>query len=1763
MALTRAQLLMGNSGQGTPVLNGQVQGVKKGAGIAIATDGTISVDASTVTGLVKLNGGIYNSYVWPNTDGAADTFLKTDGSGNLSWATTQGFAVVTVSPLQPSPTDEGELWFDCNTGTLKVFQSCVAPAGWTSVAQPGKPVLPGNTTAFPNFSGGLGTSASPYVSSVTTVGSGGAVFVVNVVTISGLAPNQYVPIIDLNAVTNGGRFSFSNYYANGSGDLVFQTIFNDAPPSPSGTNYTAAIKVGYGSVYIDAVVNVVSAMTVTGGSITGPAYSGNRLTYTPGTPSGGSSPYTTTYQWFRNGVAIGSATNLTYDLVAADVGANITAKTLVTDNSGQSAEGTSNSIGPINAAAATLTVTSAGSIAPSASVSVGQVLTYTAGTFTGGVPTVTPSWVWKRAGVAITGTANAPTYPTVSADAGQAITVTYTVTDSATPTANTASLTTTSVTPTTPFPPAVWNPTPSGAMNSSNPGTSSGTWNGPAGTVITATGCVEVSKDGTNFFPSVTVTNPDVLSQRWKQTPGCGLGNSGSPLNGTVTDGTNTNSYSLTINRQPSPAIADISDTLVPLGGVTTKAIAAPVNGLNSPAYVTLGTGSTGTSIQASTDNITFTAVPSAPSLAFPVSNGQTLYIRQTVGGSTNVGYTAVIRVGDSDGVLADQFTYTATTVLSAALPISVYNPTSGRPNATPATTNIVGESLNGTVSTTWGGTEASTTLTPASGLLIGKNGGVLGTTPVTVTNSGTDTVQVAFDPTYIATVANTGTASKTFTATYLGTNYTNTFSYTVDKNPTWAIPAPVTGAALSTQQTTGALPVTAYNSPVTVSFSNPTTASSVVMDNVQASVNSGPPTNITVGTTTVTLNPGQTLEVLGDTGGTNDTNYGVTVTVGSATAQEWLVKTTNVLPTIVTPTAGPTGGPLNPAANTPAGITLTGSTYTPATGAPGPHTDTDWELYKGSFPLTSTNAITTTSSSAAGSWSVSTPAPSFPGQVNDVAYGNGVWVAVGTNNGIMSSSDGGATWTQRTSGLASSTTFKGVTYANGAFITVGTPSGIAPSACVSSDGSTWATASIPVAAGTEMYGIAYKSGTWIAGGDSGIVAYSTNNGVTWTSAGTASVPGILCAAVGNGLFVVSGGNGKVAYSSNGISWTDSGATLFSGGTVAGIAYGNGIFMATKGDAAATSPDAAVWTSVTGPGLSYQNNGNATGFGGGSWYASGDDGLNDRVAVSSDNGTTWTRTTISGWPGANTLTGIDFSIVENKWMVGGSSGATATQTASSQSITIAGCQTDGFLVGETVVSDPAAAGPATITAVSNTSVTVAPQSASWATGQKIKRATSSYSQIVNVTNDTTNLTSYLVAEALLTTSSTYYARVRYGASSTSTESAWSNYASFTTASAFIPAPGTAMGGGYFGGQINDGGIIYNLIVAPKSTGQYNPSGTNPDTIQYKNASSADTPSTTFQNQVYGFPASQAGNDANHPAFQFARGLSFSGYNDWYIPAKNELEILYYNLKPTTAPPDNNSTTSGINPNAVPARSSNYTSSVPGQTASTLFQSTGAQAFSTVNSYWTSTEFSTGVTQALVDSFANGSQAPDGKLGTYYARAIRREYANAPVAIGAAFGGGYFAGQYVDGSTTYNLILAPIATGRNASVQYKTSDSSDTNPPSQNSVYGGTATNTFNDPLHPAFQWAKGLTIATFSDWYIPSIDELFIVMYNLGQDWTTATAFQAGGSERIPTGSNFWSSTESSADPTKARYTDGVGTPNLSITKSNAPNALAVRRVVA
>lgn len=196
----------------------------------------------------------------------------------------------------------------------------------------------------------------------------------------------------------------------------------------------------------------------------------------------------------------------------------------------------------------------------------------------------------------------------------------------------------------------------------------------------------------------------------------------------------------------------------------------------------------------------------------------------------------------------------------------------------------------------------------------------------------------------------------------------------------------------------------------------------------------------------------------------------------------------------------------------------------------------------------------------------------------------------------------------------------------------------------------------------------------------------------------------------------------------------------------------------------------------------------------------------------------------------------------------------------------------------------------------------------------------------------------------------------------------------------LPEIGDAYEGGYFAGYISqnaDGVATHGLIVAPAASG-YN--GTS--TLQWK-TSQTSTPGTSSLYDGAANTANMA--DASHPAANYCAGLTIDGYSDWYLPAIYELEIAYYNLKPTTT---SNITTTGTNPYAVPARGSNYTAGDPAQTSVTAFQSGGAEAFVVASYHWSSSELSS--TQAGMLLFSNGFQSTNGfKTIGMYVRAFRK------------------------------------------------------------------------------------------------------------------------------------------------------------------------------
>jgi hypothetical protein len=191
-----------------------------------------------------------------------------------------------------------------------------------------------------------------------------------------------------------------------------------------------------------------------------------------------------------------------------------------------------------------------------------------------------------------------------------------------------------------------------------------------------------------------------------------------------------------------------------------------------------------------------------------------------------------------------------------------------------------------------------------------------------------------------------------------------------------------------------------------------------------------------------------------------------------------------------------------------------------------------------------------------------------------------------------------------------------------------------------------------------------------------------------------------------------------------------------------------------------------------------------------------------------------------------------------------------------------------------------------------------------------------------------------------------------------------------------PAIGAAYEGGFFAGQISvagNGVASHNLVIAPKSSGENS-------SKQWKTSNTT----TAGTSSVIDGPTNSSNmNNASHPAAQFCEGLTIGSFSDWYMPAKNELEVCYFNLKPTTT---SNITSSGTNTNAVPSRGSDYTAGTPAQTAATDFQTGNAEAFA-ASTYWSSTEFSAAF--AFAQLFDSGFQSNPSKNGSRYVRAVRR------------------------------------------------------------------------------------------------------------------------------------------------------------------------------
>jgi len=213
------------------------------------------------------------------------------------------------------------------------------------------------------------------------------------------------------------------------------------------------------------------------------------------------------------------------------------------------------------------------------------------------------------------------------------------------------------------------------------------------------------------------------------------------------------------------------------------------------------------------------------------------------------------------------------------------------------------------------------------------------------------------------------------------------------------------------------------------------------------------------------------------------------------------------------------------------------------------------------------------------------------------------------------------------------------------------------------------------------------------------------------------------------------------------------------------------------------------------------------------------------------------------------------------------------------------------------------------------------------------------------------------------------------------------------------------------GTLTDWSIMakYRVIVAPKSSGENS-------SIKWKNAQTAGPSATgTLTEGLKSTLAMVAdGNSTVYPAAHWCNDLTINSYSDWYLPARDELELIWRNLKnvnlnnytnndrPNSPTPNYTNLGSigtggveyGLNYNSDPQGVA-YTSGSPAQTSVAAFQVNGAEAMVDPNNnkyYFSSTEYSStsAWVQAYVFSRPGAQEVGTGlKDSDNYVRAVRR------------------------------------------------------------------------------------------------------------------------------------------------------------------------------
>lgn len=246
-------------------------------------------------------------------------------------------------------------------------------------------------------------------------------------------------------------------------------------------------------------------------------------------------------------------------------------------------------------------------------------------------------------------------------------------------------------------------------------------------------------------------------------------------------------------------------------------------------------------------------------------------------------------------------------------------------PNASPAIVDFTADHKFGEGTGIWD--DGPTTISASGDIKFKVNNGVYNKGPASVVNN--DSVVVAYDQAVVDAAAEGDTINGELTGT------SGTYSFVMVKDITPDVPSlgSKTGVLAGSKQESDIVIPTGFNATISVSAG---VAAPNEMTNIEASIEGGSFVSLPT-----TMYPGQMLQIRGDCGSADLTEYTAHVQVGNTEAIFSVKTGVAANPGIRKPTI------VYPVTSTSLDQILRSDAYTPTGAGTGSHAESDWEIYK------------------------------------------------------------------------------------------------------------------------------------------------------------------------------------------------------------------------------------------------------------------------------------------------------------------------------------------------------------------------------------------------------------------------------------------------------------------------------------------------------------------------------------------------------------------------------------------------------------------------------------------------------------------------------------------------------------------------------------------------------------------------------------------------------------------------------------------------